>query len=68
MGLQQVRLYGLWSQRPPKRHVQAPLSSHQMCGMHGRTLMQSWHAVNALSTYFLQLLRIFRIFLLSHTS
>ena len=47
MGLQQVRLYGLWSQRPPKRHVQAPLSSHQMFGMRGGILMQSWHAVNA---------------------
>ncbi len=48
MGLQQVRLYGICSQRPPKRHVQAPLSSHQMLGKNGRTLMQSWPAVNAL--------------------
>jgi len=47
MGLQQVRLYGLWSQRLPIRHIQAPLCSHQMCGLHGGPLMQSWHAVNA---------------------
>jgi len=30
-----------------RRHVQAPLSSHKMFGMLGRTLMQSRHAVNA---------------------
>jgi len=33
-------------------HIQAPLSSHQMLEMHGRTLMQSWHAVNAFLNLF----------------
>jgi len=65
MGLQHIWLHSQWSQRLPTRLIQAPLSRHQMFEIHGGTLMQSWLGVNAFLNIILQLLRIFRIFLLS---